>query len=142
MNFLPKKMSAIEIKKNGGPEVLTINDVPIPKINSHDVLIKNNAIGVNRADCLQRQGNYPVPKESNQMLGLEVSGEIVQVGEGVKNLKYGDKVCALTPGGGYAQYSVSPYQHCFKIPKNLNFSQSACIPEAAFTVYDNLFQQS
>ena len=142
MNFLPKIMSAIKINENGGPEVLTINTVPIPKINNHEVLIKNYAIGVNRADCLQRQGNYPVPKDSNQMLGLEVAGEIVQVGGKVTNLKYGDKVCALTPGGGYAQYSVSPYQHCFKISKNLNFSQSACIPEAAFTVYDNLFQRA
>ena len=142
MSFLAKKMSAVDIRSNGGPENLFLKKISVPKLGEYDLLIKNKAIGVNRADCLQRKGNYPVPATSNPILGLEVAGDIVELGGKVQNFKIGDKVCALTDGGGYAEYSSVNYQHCFYIPENFNYIQSACIPEAAFTVYDNIFERA
>ena len=101
-------MKVVEIKKHGGPEVLYIGSRPIPKPDKNEVLIKVKAAGVNRPDILQRQGEYPPPKDASDILGLEVSGEIVEIGKKVKNMKKGDKVCALVSGGGYSEYCVAP----------------------------------
>ena len=114
-------MKVVEIKKNGGPEVLYIGSRPIPKPKDNEVLIKVKAAGVNRPDILQREGDYPPPKDASDILGLEISGEVVGLGKETKNIKIGDKVCALVSGGGYAEYCVAPYSQCLPIPKNINF---------------------
>ena len=141
LDIKSNKMKGIEITSPGNPEVLVYKDFPIPKTSKNEVLIKNSAIGVNRADCLQRAGTYPVPKNSSQMLGLEVSGIIIDVGENVSDWSLGDEVCALTSGGGYAEYSIANSDHCFQIPQDYSLIESATLPEAAFTVYDNIFQR-
>ena len=132
-------MKVVEIKKYGGPEVLYIGNRPIPKIRVNEILIKVKAAGVNRPDILQREGGYPPPKDASDILGLEVSGEIVEIGKKVKNMKKGDKVCALVSGGGYSEYCVAPYTQCLPIPKNLSFEEAAGIPETFFTIWFNLF---
>ena len=101
-------MKVVEIKKHGGPEVLYIGSRPVPKPKKNEVLVKVKAAGVNRPDILQREGNYPPPKDESDILGLEVSGEVVELGEKTKNIKIGDKVCALVSGGGYSEYCLAP----------------------------------
>ena len=135
-------MKVIEIKKPGGPEVLYIGSRPIPKIKKNEVLIKVKAAGINKPDILQRNGEYPAPKDASDILGLEVSGSIVELGTDVKNLKIGDKVCALVSGGGYAEYCAAPYTQCLHIPKNISFEEAATLPETFFTIWFNLFIRS
>ena len=132
-------MKVVEIKKYGGPEVLYIGNRPIPKPKINEILIKVKAAGINRPDILQREGGYPPPKDASDILGLEVSGEIVELGKQVKNMKKGDKVCALVSGGGYSEYCTAPYTQCLPIPKNLSFEEAAGIPETFFTIWFNLF---
>ena len=132
-------MKVVEIKKHGGPEVLYIGSRPVPKPKKNEVLVKVKAAGVNRPDILQREGDYPPPKDESDILGLEVSGEVVELGEKTKNIKIGDKVCALVSGGGYSEYCLAPYSQCLPIPKNINFEEASTIPETFFTVWFNLF---
>jgi len=132
----------VEIKKQGGPEVLYIGSRLIPKPKNNEVLIKVKAAGVNRPDILQREGEYPPPKGASDILGLEISGEVVEIGEKTKNIKIGDKVCALVSGGGYSEYCLAPYQQCLPIPKNISFEEASTIPETFFTVWFNLFIRS
>ena len=135
-------MRVVEIKKQGGPEVLYIGSRLIPKPKNNEVLIKVKAAGVNKPDILQREGEYPPPKGVSDILGLEISGEVVEIGKKTKNIKIGDKVCALVSGGGYSEYCLAPYQQCLPIPKNISFEEASTIPETFFTVWFNLFIRS
>ena len=132
-------MKVVEIKKHGGPEVLYIGSRPIPKPNKKEVLIKVKAAGINRPDILQREGAYPPPKDASDILGLEISGKVIELGKNTKNIKIGDKVCALVSGGGYSEYCLAPYTQCLPIPNNMSFEEAAVIPETFFTIWFNLF---
>ena len=137
---LPKKMKCIRILKYGGPENLKYVYTDLPKINKNQLLIKVIASGVNRPDILQRKGLYNPPQGASQLPGLEVSGKILQIGNNVKGFKINDKVCALTHGGGYAEYCSVHHKHVLIKPKGFNFIQAAAIPETFFTVWVNLFK--
>ena len=134
-------MSAVEISKPGGPEVLKIIERQIPEISDDQVLIKNAAAGVNRPDCLQREGLYPPPKGASDIPGLEVAGTIVAIGDNVTTLEIGDKVMALVTGGGYAEYVVAQIECVLTIPAGLSMVEAAAIPETFFTVWHNVFQR-
>jgi len=136
---LPEKMRAVEITKPGGPDVLVAGEVPTPKPGAGEVLIRVRAAGVNRPDVMQRAGAYPPPPGASPLPGLEVSGEVAAVGEGVQMLREGDQVCALTPGGGYAEYCVTPAAHCLPLPKGYDHTRAAALPETFYTVYYNVF---
>ena len=138
---MSQQMRAIEITKAGDPSVLkpVSRSVPDPKYG--DVLIKIAFAGVNRPDALQRAGLYNPPPTASDLPGLEASGTIVRVGEGVSNLKEGDEVCALLPGGGYAEYATTPAAHCLPVPKGMSLKEAACLPETYFTVWSNVFQR-
>lgn len=133
-------MRFVEITQPGGPEVLKIVEGERPTIEKHEVLIKVHAAGVNRPDILQRQGKYPMPKGLTPIPGLEVSGTIEAVGEEVTTYKVGDAVCALTNGGGYAEFCAVPAAQTLPIPMGISFEEAAAIPETFFTVWANLFQ--
>ena len=135
-------MKAIEIKEPGGPEMLTLVEVPRPELKKGEILIKNEAVGVNRPDIAQRTGNYPVPEDANPLPGLEVAGEVVEVGVDAGKWQIGDKVMGLTHGGGYAQYTAVQHDHCLPWPKELNAEMAAAIPENFYTVYYNIFMRS
>ncbi|MBL6779363.1 MAG: NAD(P)H-quinone oxidoreductase [Proteobacteria bacterium] len=138
---MSQQMRVIEITKAGDPSVLkpATRSVPDPKYG--DVLIKIAFAGVNRPDALQRAGLYNPPPTASDLPGLEASGTIVRVGEGVSNLKEGDAVCALLPGGGYAEYATTPAAHCLPVPKGVSLKEAACLPETYFTVWSNVFQR-
>lgn len=138
---LPEQMTAVEITAPGGPEALAPTQRPLPQAGPGEVLIRVAAAGVNRPDCLQRQGAYPPPPGASDLPGLEVAGTVVVAGEGVKDWKPGDKVCALLAGGGYAQFSTAPAGQCLPIPKGLDFIQAAAVPETYFTVWTNVFER-
>jgi putative PIG3 family NAD(P)H quinone oxidoreductase len=132
---------AIEISTPGGPEVLTPVERPDPVPGPGDVLIKVAAAGVNRPDVMQRRGLYPPPPGASDLPGLEVSGTIVRIGNGVSSWRVGDRVCALVSGGGYASMCVAPEPQCLPIPGSLDFTAAAAIPETFFTVWTNVFDQ-
>ncbi|MBV6821641.1 NAD(P)H-quinone oxidoreductase [Pseudomonas sp. PD9R] len=136
---LPKDMTLIEITEFGGPEVLQPRQVPIPVAGAGEVLIRVHAAGVNRPDVLQRAGKYPMKPGMSLIPGLEVAGEVVAIGTGVTDFIVGDKVCALTNGGGYAQYCAVPASQTLPIPEGMNWLQAAAVPETYFTVWANLF---
>lgn len=136
---LPTDMTLIEITTPGGPEVLKPRQVPVPSPAPGDILIRVYAAGVNRPDALQRAGKYPMKPGMSPFPGLEVAGEVVALGEGVSEYVVGDKVCALTNGGGYAQYCVVPARQALPIPEGMEWIQAAAIPETFFTVWANLF---
>ena len=136
---LPSRMTLIEITEPGGPEVLKPRQVPIPTPGEGEVLIRVHAAGVNRPDALQRAGQYPLKPGMNPIPGLEVAGEVVALGMGVSEFIVGDKVCALTNGGGYAQYCVTPAGQTLPIPEGMDWVQAAAVPETFFTVWANLF---
>ncbi len=131
-------MRAIEISRPGGPEVLTPVERPIPEPGYGQVRIRVAFAGVNRPDALQRAGSYAPPPTASDLPGLEASGVIDALGEGVAGLQIGDQVCALLPGGGYAEYVVTPAAHCLPIPKGLSLREAACLPETCFTVWSNV----
>ncbi|TEA63066.1 MULTISPECIES: NAD(P)H-quinone oxidoreductase [unclassified Pseudomonas] len=136
---LPNEMTRIEITEPGGPEVLQSRRVPLPVVAEGEVLIRVHAAGVNRPDALQRAGKYPMKPGMNPIPGLEVAGEVVAVGNGVSTFAVGDRVCALTNGGGYAEYCAVPAGQVLPIPDGLDWIQAAAIPETFFTVWANLF---
>src|SRR3954462_8811858 len=123
--MIPKEMRAVEITRPGGPEVLKSIMRPVPAPKASEILIKVAAAGVNRPDVLQRTGNYPVPADASDLPGLEIAGEIVGTGE---------KVCALTHGGGYAEYCAVPKVQALPVPRGLTLVQAASLPETFFTV--------
>ena len=139
---LPDTMTAMEISEFGGPDVLKPATRPLPKPSANDVLIRVAAAGVNRPDAIQRAGHYPPPPGQSDLPGLEVSGEIVALGDGVEGVSIGDHVCALTPGGGYAEYCIAPAAHCLPVPDGVSISDAAGIPETSFTVWHNVFQRA
>lgn len=134
-------MHAVITKQAGGPEQLILGTVPVPVIHDHEVLVRVTAAGLNRADIHQRQGNYPPPKGASNTLGMEVSGLVAEVGKDVSRWRVGDRVCALLAGGGYAEYCTVPATQCLPVPENLSLIDAASLPEAAFTVWANLFHQ-
>jgi NADPH:quinone reductase len=141
MEDLYNMMKAIEIITPGGPEVLQLVDLPMPKPAAGQVLVKLHAAGVNRPDILQRRGGYPPPPEAPLTPGLEIAGEVVGLGDGVARYKLGDRVCALVPGGGYAQYAVVAEGNALPVPVGFSMVEAAAIPETFFTVWTNVFDR-
>ncbi|MDT8398742.1 MAG: NAD(P)H-quinone oxidoreductase [Pseudomonadales bacterium] len=139
---MAQTMLAIEISSPGGPEVLRPVSVPVPRPAAGEVLIKVFSAGVNRPDIHQRRGAYPPPAEASPYPGLEVSGEIVQMGADVAGLQEGDRVCALSNGGGYAQYVAVPAGQCLPVPGSLSWVEAASLPETCFTVWSNVFDRA
>ena len=138
---LPESMTVVEMSEAGGPDVLIPNCRALPEVLADQVLIKVAAAGVNRPDALQRAGSYPPPPGASDLLGLEVAGTIVACGAEVSNFSVGDTVCALTPGGGYAEYCVTNAAHCLPFPDGFDAIQAAALPETFFTVWHNVFQR-
>ena len=134
-------MRAIEISQAGGPEVLYLCERPVPTPAHRQVVLKLAYAGVNRPDALQRAGLYNPPKGASDLPGLEASGTVAAVGSGVTDLKIGDTVCALLPGGGYAEYAATPAAHCLRVPQGLDLRSAACLPETYFTVWTNVFMR-
>lgn len=139
---LPQTMTAVEITKPGGPEVLCPTTRPVPTPGAADVLIRVAAAGVNRPDVFQRAGSYPPPPGQTDLPGLEVAGTVVAVGAEVTAVAVGDAVCALTPGGGYAEYCLAPAAHCLPVPAGMDLLSAAALPEGCFTVWHNVFQRA
>lgn len=136
---LPTEMTLIEITTPGGPEVLKPRQEPVPSPGPGEILILVHAAGVNRPDALQRAGKYPMKPGMSPFPGLEVAGEVAALGEGISEYAIGDKVCALTNGGGYAQFCAVPAGQALPIPKGMEWVHAAAIPETFFTVWANLF---
>ncbi len=136
---LPTQMKVIEMCEFGGPDVLNKGIRELPKVSAGEVLIKVRAAGVNGPDLVQRRGHYPPPKGASDLLGLEVSGEIVALGSDQTRWSVGDPVCALTNGGGYAEYVAVNARHCLPIPDGVNEQDAAGLPETYFTVWSNIF---
>ena len=135
------KMNVVEISKPGGPEVLVPAVRDVPEVGYGDILIRVTAAGVNRPDALQRAGAYDPPKGASDLPGLECSGTIAAVGAGVTRWNVNDEVCALLPGGGYAEYVTTPADHALPVPKGLDMVQAAALCETYFTVYSNVFMR-
>ena len=135
-------MRHIAVREPGPPEVMTVIEGPVPAPRTGEVLIDVAWAGVNRPDCLQRAGAYPPPPDASPILGLEVAGRITACGPDVAGWKIGDDVCALTPGGGYAEYCTAPAAWCLPIPRGLSLAQAACLPETYFTVWNNVFDRA
>ncbi|MGX0875569.1 NADPH2:quinone reductase [Roseovarius sp. MBR-154] len=138
---MSETMQAIEITEAGGPEVLQPTTRTVPAPRAGEVVIRLAYAGVNRPDALQRAGMYAPPPTASDLPGLEGAGEIVALGEGVGDWAIGDQVCALLPGGGYAEYVATPAAHCLPIPAGLGLREAACLPETFFTVWSNVFQR-
>jgi len=136
---LPATMKVMEMSAPGGPEVLKCAVRPLPKPRVGEVLIQVAAAGVNGPDLMQRKGLYPPPAGAPDLLGLEVSGEVVALGDRVKRWSVGDQVTALTNGGGYAEYCPVDALHCLPIPKGVGLRDAAGLPETFFTVWSNVF---
>ena len=134
-------MIAVEIREPGSPDVLVPTERPRPTVTADNVLIKVRAAGVNYPDVMQRSGKYPPPPDASDLPGLEVAGTIEEIGSNVHQWKAGDGVCALVPGGGYAEFCTTPAVQCLPIPKGMDFVHAAGIPETAFTVWTNLFER-
>jgi NADPH:quinone reductase len=137
---LPAQMNLIECTGPGGPEVLQLTQAPVPQPAANEVLIRVEAAGVNRPDVLQRLGRYPLPPDASPILGLEIAGAVVALGAQVHTFALGDRVCALTNGGGYAQYCRAPVGQVLPWPRGFDAVRAAALPETYFTVWANLFQ--
>jgi putative PIG3 family NAD(P)H quinone oxidoreductase len=138
---LPKMMRAIDPSTPGGAEVLVVAERPVPVPGAGEVLIRVAAAGVNRPDILQRMGLYPMPPGAPSILGLECSGEIVALGDGVDEGLRGQQVCALVAGGAYAEYCIAPAGQCLPLVPALSLEEAAAMPETLFTVWTNLFER-
>jgi putative PIG3 family NAD(P)H quinone oxidoreductase len=132
-------MRAVEIRAPGGPEVLEPCERPVPEPAAGEVLIRLRHAGVNRPDVLQRSGLYDPPPGASDLPGLEGAGEVAALGPGVSGLAVGEAVCALLPGGGYAEYATTPAAHCLPVPEGLSLREAAALPETCFTVWSNVF---
>jgi NADPH2:quinone reductase len=133
------RMRAVEISEPGGPEVLRLCERPVPDAGHGQVVLRVAYAGVNRPDALQRAGAYAPPPGASDLPGLEASGEVVAIGAGVDGVSVGDLVCALLPGGGYAEYVATPAAHCLPVPQGMGMKEAACLPETFFTVWTNVF---
>ncbi|MBB5516861.1 putative PIG3 family NAD(P)H quinone oxidoreductase [Rubricella aquisinus] len=138
---LPDMMNVVEITAPGGPEVLRAGTAPVPTPGPGEILIRVKAAGVNRPDALQRAGAYDPPPDASPLPGLEAAGEVAALGAGVTRWQMGDAVCALLPGGGYAEYVTTPATHALPVPKGLSWEQAAALPETFFTVWVNVFDR-
>jgi putative PIG3 family NAD(P)H quinone oxidoreductase len=138
---LPAQMSVVEIAAPGGPDELKLARRPTPHPAEGEVLVRVRAAGVNRPDIMQRQGRYPPPPDASDVPGLEIAGEVVALGPGVSGAALGDRVTALLPGGGYAEYAVAAAPLCLAVPEGLSMVEAAAIPETFFTVWTNLFDR-
>ncbi|MEP0943026.1 MAG: NAD(P)H-quinone oxidoreductase [Rhizobiaceae bacterium] len=135
----PSTMKTIEISEFGGPEVLRSGERDVPEAGASEILIKVTAAGVNGPDIVQRRGHYPPPPGASDLLGLEVSGEVVAIGGDVSQWSVGDRVCGLTNGGGYAEYVAVEAAHCLPVPEGVEEADAAGLPETLFTVWNNVF---
>jgi NADPH:quinone reductase len=138
---LPATQTVIEIKMPGGPEVLIPATRPVPEPKAGEVLIRIAAAGINRADCLQRMGRYPMPPGAPDIPGLECSGTVVKVGEGVAKWRVGDQVCALMIGDGYGEYAAAPAVQCLPVPDGVSLVDAGGLPETFCTVWTNVFER-
>jgi putative PIG3 family NAD(P)H quinone oxidoreductase len=138
---MAETMNAVEITEPGGPEVLAPTTRPRPEPRAGEVVIRLAYAGVNRPDALQRAGAYDPPPTASDLPGLEGAGEVVALGEGVTGVRRGDPVCALLPGGGYAEYVATPAAHCLPVPQGMALREAACLPETFFTVWSNVFMR-
>ena len=136
-----RTMRAVEISAPGGPEVLRLVERPVPQPGYGQILIRIAWAGVNRPDALQRAGAYAPPPTASDLPGLEAAGEVAALGPGVSGWRVGDAVCALLPGGGYAQYAVTPAAHALPVPAGMGLKEAACLPETFFTVWSNVFMR-
>ena len=141
MSTSPDTMTAIVIDGKGGPEVLKYATVPRPVAGPGQILVKVAAAGVNRPDVQQRMGAYPPPPGHSPLPGLEIAGTVAAVGPDVSRWKVGDTVCALTNGGGYAEYCIAEDVQALPIPDRLDMAQAAALPETVFTVWNNVFER-
>lgn len=138
---IPESMMAAGFDAPGGPEVLRMETLPVPRPGPDEVLIRVAFAGVNRPDVVQRQGGYPPPPGASPIPGLEISGEIVALGRGVDDVLLGNQVCALVSGGGYAQYCLAKAEHCLPVPEALTLAEAAALPETLLTVWHNVFER-
>ncbi|WP_067785321.1 NAD(P)H-quinone oxidoreductase [Paraurantiacibacter namhicola] len=134
-------MQAIRIAQPGGPEQLQLHELPVPQPGPGEVLVRVSHAGVNRPDVFQRLGLYPPPPGAPETPGLEISGDVVALGDGVAAEMLGQQVCALVPGGGYAQYCCAKAGQCLPVPQGLSLAEAAALPETLFTVWHNVFQR-
>jgi len=141
MPQLPSTMTAVEIERPGGPDVLRAVQRPMPVPGPGEVLVHVEAAGVNRPDLMQRMGKYPPPPGASDIPGLEIAGTIVSIAEGVSRWHVGDRICALVAGGGYAEYCAAPAVQCLPIPEGLDAIAAGAIPETFFTVWTNVFER-
>jgi len=142
MQELPGSMTVVAISVPGGPDVLVLEQRPLPQLDEGEILIRVEAAGVNRPDVLQRMGAYPPPKGASDLPGLEVAGEVVATRAGSGSHAIGAKVTALCPGGGYAEYCKVPAGHALPVPAGLSMAEAAALPETFFTVWTNVFDRS
>jgi putative PIG3 family NAD(P)H quinone oxidoreductase len=138
---VPETMIAVEIVAPGGPDMLRGVSRPTPRPGPRELLVRVRAAGVNRADVTQRLGKYPPPRGASDIPGLEIAGEVAAAGDGVAGWRAGDRLCALVAAGGYADYCTVPEPQCLKLPTGFDFVQGAALPEALFTVWDNLIER-
>lgn len=139
--FVPSRMRYVNAREPGPPEVLAPGETDVPTPRTGEVLIRVRYAGVNRPDCSQRSGAYPPPPDASPIIGLEVAGTIVATGGEVGDWRTGDAVCALVPGGGYAEYCVTPGSCCLPLPRGLSLLEAASLPENYFTVWHNVFER-
>lgn len=139
---LPTSMRYIDVSGPGGPDVMRIADGPLPVARAGEILVKVAAVGINRPDVAQRQGTYPPPKDASPVMGLEVAGTVVALGEGVREFALGDQVCGLANGGGYSEFCLLPVGQALPWPKGYDAIKAAAVPETFFTVWANLFQMA
>ncbi|MEJ2615359.1 MAG: alcohol dehydrogenase catalytic domain-containing protein [Ignavibacteriaceae bacterium] len=135
-------MKAILVKEPGGTDKLNYGEIKKPTINENEILVKVKAAGINRADIMQRQGKYPPPKGASKILGLEISGEVVELGKNVSRWKTGDNIFGLISGGGYAEYAKIHQDMAIEKYDKLSFEEAAAIPEVFLTAYQALFWNS
>jgi len=141
MEKLPAQMTVVAISKPGGPEVLVPEQRALPQPGPDEILVKVQAAGVNRPDVAQRSGAYPPPPGASDLPGLEIAGEVVELGAAVKLWQRGDKVCALANGGGYAEYCAVPETQALPVPRGLSMAEAASLPETFFTVWGNVYDR-
>ena len=138
---MPATMTVVEITAPGGPDALALKTRAVPVPGADELLVEVAAAGLNRADIMQREGNYPPPPGASDILGLEVSGTVAVIGPGVTDWSVGDRVCALITGGGYADYCVAPAPQCLPVPETVTLVEAASLPEAYYTVWTNVFER-
>ncbi len=134
-----RTMRQVRFERPGGPEVIRIEKAPVPRPGPGQVLVKVHGAGINRPDCLQRAGAYPPPPGATDIPGLEIAGEVVELGDGARPGLLGTRICALVASGGYAEYAIADQDLCLPVPDGLSMIEAAGVPETFFTVYDNVF---